>query len=148
MALAIDGFKVLRKISENIDLFADVRLDAAKSAQSFVEKQLKAKSTDLQTLRRIRDGLGRENFDLVVDNMKDAPIKTLVSKLDKFHPELKKSDGPWRRRHFIALAASDAEPTAKPEPVKKAKKPSGRSTKGAAPARLSNEVFDALKRRG
>jgi hypothetical protein len=148
MALAINGFEILGRISNNAELFRDVRLDVAKTAQAFVEKQLKAKSTDITVLRNIRDELGKDNFDLVVECMKDAPIKTLLGRLDKFHPELKKSDATWRRRHLIALAGNTAEPTPKPEPVKKTKPTSSRRAKAAAPTRLSSEVFDALKRRG
>ncbi len=148
MPLAIDGFKILRKISKNSELFPDIRSDAAKAAQSFVEKQLKAKSTDLNAIQEICARLGDENFGLVVESMKDATIKTLVTKLDRHHPNLKTSDAGWRRRHAMALATRHTAPTPKPEPSKKPRKPAARKAKAAEPMRLSTEVFDALKRRG
>lgn len=147
MPLAIDGFKILREISKNAEVFPDVRLDAAKAAQSFVEKQLKAKSTDIKALQKICERLGDDNFSLVVECMKDAAVKTLINKIDKYHPDLKSSDAGWRRRHAVALGTGSAAPTPKPEPAKKARKPSARKAK-TEPTRLTQEVFDALKRRG
>lgn len=148
MALAIDGFKVLRRISKNPELFPDIRSEAAKAAQAFVEKQLKAKATDVRTLQRICEGLGDENLSLIVEGIKDAALKTLANKLDKYHPEIKSSDANWRRRHIMALAKGNAAPTSKPAPVKRPRKSTSRKSSASETPRLSREVFDALKRRG
>jgi hypothetical protein len=151
MALVVDGFKVLRKLSKQPELFAAVSLDATKAAQSLVEKQLKAKSTDSKALAKIYSALGSENFGLVIEGMKDSAVKSLVARLDKHNPQIKAADANWRRRHAIALASGSTEPLPKPERVKKEKKATTARkspTKPADPPRLSHEVFDALKRRG
>lgn len=49
MAIALDGFRALRRIGKQRELFAAARIEADKAARAIVLKCLKAKSTS--TLR-------------------------------------------------------------------------------------------------
>lgn len=148
MALTVDGYAVLRQIGKNAELFTEIRADVSKTAQAFVIKQVKAKSTDIKALRKICKALGDEDFNLIVESMKDSAITSLIKKFDKHNPQLAVSDAGWRRKHALALATGDADPATKPEPVKRPKKAgTAKKAKPAALDRLSNEIFEALKRR-
>ena len=73
-------------------------------------------------MRGVRKALGKKLFALLIDGMKDAELKTLVTRLDKYHPDLKGSDPQWRRQHLLQLVRGDVEPSAKPaKPAGKAK---------------------------
>jgi hypothetical protein len=110
-----------QQLAANPRVFADVILDAAKHARTLVTKQLKAKGSDLSTLRNVNKALGRESFTLIVDGMSDAEVKSLVGKFDKHHPELKSSNPAWRRAHLRALADGKMEPATKPQSTAKPK---------------------------
>jgi hypothetical protein len=128
MALEIDGFAVLGSIAKHPSRFADVRADAAKAARALVAAQIKSRATGLASLRGIRDALGAPAFDLILDGLPDAQVKTLVGKLDKNHPELKGAALPWLRQHLRALADASMEPAAL------AKKPSAKPKAAKEPA--------------
>jgi hypothetical protein len=124
MALEFDGFEAWRAVAESPDGFASLRADAAKSARAALVKYLKAKTSGLAELRRARKALGKQTFGLLIDGMKDAEVKTLVTRLDKHHPELKAADAAWRRQHILQLVKGDIEPAPKPDkPAKKTKAP-------------------------
>lgn len=121
MALEFDGFEAWRAVAESPDSFASLRAEAAKSARAALVKYLKAKTSGLAELRRARKALGKQTFGLLIDGMKDAEVKTLVTRLDKHHPQLKAADAAWRRQHILQLVKGDAEPAPKPDkPAKKA----------------------------
>jgi len=148
MALDLDGFAVLRAVGSHAVLFADVRADAAKAARALIVKQLKNKTTTLQSARALRRALGDETFALVVDGLKDAEAKSLTTKLDKHHPELKTANPTWRRRHLLALAAGDVEPSAKAVKAKKVAGSKGAGTKRASePEFLSDDSAGAVRKR-
>jgi hypothetical protein len=117
MAHDIDGFAVLHSISAERRAFAGVAVEAAKAARALVVKQITAKNTDLKSLRDVREALGKEAFSLILDGMKDSQVKSLVTKLDKHHPDLKDSNPEWRRNQVRDLAKGSVEPTPKPEPA-------------------------------
>jgi hypothetical protein len=122
MALEFDGFEAWRAVAESPDSFASLRAEAAKSARAALVKYLKAKTSGLAELRRARKALGKQTFGLLIDGMKDAEVKTLVTRLDKHQPQLKAADAAWRRQHILQLVKGDAEPAPKPDkPVKKAR---------------------------
>jgi hypothetical protein len=124
MALEFDGFDAWQAIAKSPDTFASLRADAAKSARAALVKYLKTKTLGILDLRVARKALGKDLFRLLVDGMKDAEVKSLVTRLDKYRPELKAADPAWRRQHFLLLVKGDAEPAEKPaRPVKKAKAP-------------------------
>ncbi len=116
MALSLNGMLVLGKISDNAKLFADVKPDVDKQARVLVVKQLKAKADDLETLRLVKRALGPNAFTSIVDGLSDADVKSMLNKLDKYHPELKRSNAAWRRDHLRELAGGKVKPTPPPEP--------------------------------
>lgn len=124
MALEFDGFDAWRAIADSPDTFASLRADAAKSARAALVKYLKTKTLGIPGLRAARKAVGKDLFRLLIDGMKDAEVKTLLTRLDKHHPELKAGDAAWRRQHFLLLVKGDVEPAPKPEkPAKKPKAP-------------------------
>jgi hypothetical protein len=127
MALEVDGFEVLRSIGDHPSAFSAIPAEAAKAARDLVLKQIKSKASDLTNLRAVQRALGRETVCLILDGVPDSQIKTLLTRLDKNHPELKESDSQWRRRQLIALLDGSAEPTLKQagsgKPRKAKKKP-------------------------
>ncbi|AWN47312.1 hypothetical protein DK419_14130 [Methylobacterium terrae] len=135
MALEIDGLAVLCAIAEAPEAFPAIRSDVTKAAHALVTKQLKAKTLDLAGLRAVREALGPQPLALIVDGLKDAEVKALVTRLDKHHPDLKDGPAVIHRRHLMALAADlDAvgPPAAKP---KAAKAPATSSAKASAKAK-------------
>ncbi|GJD96676.1 hypothetical protein [Methylobacterium iners] len=112
MALDVDGYAVFQAITARPDVFPDIRAEVARTGRALVVKQLKAKSLGLPGLRRIRDTLGAERFALILDGLTEAEARSLVTRLDKHHPDLKTAPADWPRRHLAALA-TDAEPAAK-----------------------------------
>ncbi|HEY5380346.1 MAG TPA: hypothetical protein VIJ78_12525 [Pseudolabrys sp.] len=151
MALDLDPFAVLRAIGGHSALFASVRTEANKLARALIVKKLKAKDSDLKTVRDLRRALGDENFGLVVDGMKDSEVKSLSAKLDKHHPELKTANAAWRRRHLLALASGSEEPRAKPVKTKKIAGTKGTGPGGRKPLKepqfLADESAGAVRRR-
>ncbi|MFH6785991.1 MULTISPECIES: hypothetical protein [Methylobacterium] len=137
MALEIDGLAVLCAIAEAPQAFPAIRGDVTKAAHALVTKQLKAKTLDLAALRAVREALGPQPLALIVDGLKDAEVKALVTRLDKHHPDLKDGPAVAHRRHLMALAAAldpVAAPAAKPKPVKAPKaKPAAKPAAKAAP---------------
>jgi hypothetical protein len=107
-----DAFAMLRSIAAHPAIFTDVAADAARTAQLLVVKQIKSRASDLQKVREIRGALGAKRFGLILDDMADFQIKTLLVKLDKGNPKLKVSDPLWRRRRLGALVDGLVEPTA------------------------------------
>jgi hypothetical protein len=149
MALDIDGFAVMRSIAAHPSTFPDVAADAAKAARGMVTKQFKAKAFTLASLRNIRKALGAETFNLIMDGLPDAQIKTLVTKFDKHHLDLKTSNPQWRRRQLSALAEGSAEPAEKPkkEPKAKAAKKASAKQPKAQPERLDYSSAGATRKR-
>ncbi|ABD06529.1 hypothetical protein RPB_1821 [Rhodopseudomonas palustris HaA2] len=149
MAIAADGFQVLKRIGKNAEIFRPIRAEVDKVALSLVIKALKTKSLDVTALRDISGSLG-EDFSLIVEGLKDADVKSIVTKLDKHHPDAKSGTAAWRRQHLAALADGSAEPSSPPaKPAKKAKAAKASSkTKKAEPERLSSEVMDLFRAGG
>ena len=127
MALEFDGFEAWRAIAESPDTFASLRAEAAKSARAALVKYLRTRTLGIPGLRTARKALGKDLFRHLIDGMKDAEVKAIVARLDKYHPELKGSDPAWRRQHLLQLVKGDAEPA--PKPQKPAKKSAPRKAK-------------------
>ena|SRR5271166_5618261 len=126
MAVDIDAFAVLRSIGAHQNTFPDIVADATKAVRALVIKQVKAKNMELKSIQGIRKAIGADPFNLILDGMPDAQIKTLAGRLDKGHPDFKTSTPQWRREHLRALVAGAVEPTVKPPSALKKKK-SGRA---------------------
>ncbi|MCF4128266.1 hypothetical protein [Methylobacterium sp. SyP6R] len=137
MALEIDGLAVLCAIAEAPEAFPAIRSDVTKAAHALVTKQLKAKTLDLAGLRAVREALGPQPLALIVDGLKDAEVKALVTRLDKHHPDLKDGPAVAHRRHLMALAADldpVAAPAAKPKSAKGPAKGAAKEPAKAKPA--------------
>ena len=141
MALEFNGFEAWRAIAESPDSFESLRAEAAKSARAALVKYLKARTTSLAELRRARKALGKQTFGLLIDGMKDTEVKSLVSRLDKHHPELKAADAAWRRQHVMQLAKDDIEPVDKPDKPAKKTRPTPKSKPAEKPPEKSGEWF-------
>ena len=148
MALTIDGHAVLGRIAANPNAFADIRADVTKAAQALVLAQLKAKASGIETLRAVRRALSAEPFALVIEALKDAQVKALVTKFDQHNAEMKTATAQQRRRHLCVLADASVAPAQKQAPAKKPVK-SKKTAKAEAmePDRLSSEAMSARRER-
>ncbi len=141
MSIALDSYQVLRAIGKHAELFKPVRAEVDKTARALVVKCLKAKAVDIEALRDIHGAVGNEAFELLVEGLKDAELKSILTRLDKHHPELKSASAAWRRQHLLALATGTA---AAPPPAKAAKKSAAKKAK-SEPERLHSETMDVFK---
>ncbi|CCD88416.1 conserved protein of unknown function [Bradyrhizobium sp. ORS 285] len=144
MPIALNGFEVFEQVGKHANLFAPIRADVDKQARALLVKCLKHKSIGLDVLRDVREALGTSQFGLILEGLKDAEVKSVVTRLDKHHPELKKSSAGWRRDHLNALADGSALPS--PAPTK-AKASTAKKSK-TTPSRLKSDVVDVYKETG
>jgi hypothetical protein len=148
MPLDIDGFAVFRSIGAHPNAFAGIASEAAKIARGLIVKQMRAKSSNLQSMRDIYTALGADAFDLILDGLTDDQVKSLVSKLDKHHPDLKVATPEWRLQRFRALAHGTAEPLEKQRAAGKPKKvKTPPAQQPAAPERLGYMSAGAKRKR-
>jgi hypothetical protein len=146
MALDLDGFAVFRAMASAPDVFKAISVEVNKNARTLAIKQLKAKGADTQNLRDVRRALNTE-FDLILEGMKAAELKTLVRKFDKHHPELKGADARWCLQHLNALATGLTNPLEKPKSAVKSKTvPKKRATRRET-ERLSSRAMGAVRKR-
>jgi hypothetical protein len=144
MSIALDGFEVFRQVGKHAEVFAPIRADVDKQARALVIKCLKAKSVGLDAFRDILRALGQEQFGLVLEGLKDTEVKSVLTRLDKHHPDVKEGDTGWRRQHLSGLADGSSTPHALPAKTKKA---TSRKAK-AEPPRLRSEVIDVYREGG
>jgi hypothetical protein len=142
MSIALDGFEIFRQLGKHAEVFAPIRADVDKQARTLVVKCLKAKAVGLEALRDIRKALGKEQFELLLEGLKDAEAKSVLTRIDKHHPELKNASANWRRQHLGALADGSSMPFVPPPKTKKAT-----AKKKAEPARLHSDVVDVYARK-
>ena len=109
MALDLDAFETWRAIAREPDLFASIRADAAKSARGLLVKMLKSKSVGLAQAADIRKALGKETFGLILDGMKDAEVKALVTRFDRNNAEATAATGEWRSGSLSRPAGRGSE---------------------------------------
>lgn len=141
MPIALDGFEVFQQIGKHAELFSPIRTEVDKQARALVVKCLKSKSVGLDGVRDIRRALGSEQFGLVLDGLKDTDVKSVLTRIDKHHPDLKQSNASWRRDHLNTLADGSSSPHAAPV---KAKKTATKKAK-TEPPRLKSEVVDVYR---
>jgi len=144
MSIALDGFEVLRQLGKHADVFAPIRADVDKQARALVVKCMKDKSVSLDDLRDMCNALGKDQFGLVLEGLKDTEVKSVVTRLDKHHPDVKAGTTAWRRDHLNSLANGSSAPHSPPV---KARKATAKKAK-AEPARLSSEVVDVYREGG
>jgi Arc/MetJ family transcription regulator len=146
----LDGFAVLRTIGENPDVFGEIDAAVAKAARDLVIKRLKSKSLAVHDARAVREAVGYDLFDRIVDGMSAAHLKSIVTKLDKHHPEMKGSSAQWLRQHLQTLLQGGAEPAQK---AAKSNKAGARTTAKTPPTPIgfrteAMSVFrESLKRK-
>ncbi|RVU14121.1 hypothetical protein [Methylobacterium oryzihabitans] len=134
MALEIDGLAVLCAIAESPEAFPAIRSEVTKAARALVVTQLKAKTLTVEGLRKVEAALGPQPLALILDGMKDAEVKSLVTRLDKHHPELKAAT-PLEHRRRLRELSGGTDPVGKPKPVAKAKAPAKAAPGKAAPTK-------------
>jgi len=148
MANELDGFKLLRRIGKHAADFPDIAIDATKAARALVARQLKAKATGLQALRKVHEATGGKTFVLLVDGMSDADVAALVAKFDPHHPELKTATPAWRRARLAALAGGDTEPAGEPSASSQPKpRPAIKQTSKKPPERLDSLAMAAVRKK-
>jgi hypothetical protein len=148
MALDIDGFAVLASIRKHGNLFPNAAAEVSKVARSVVAKQIRAKNATLKSIQEIRQAVGAETLNLVLDGLPATQIKALVGKLDKHHPDLKTSADQWRREHLGALLSGSVEPAAKPASRPKPQPSKKKAADGdSGPARISFRSAGATQTR-
>lgn len=146
MSIALDSFDVLRRIGKHADVFKPIRAEVDKTARALVLKCLKSKAVGIDGLRGIRDALGNEPFELLLEGLKEAEVKSLLTRLDKHFSDLKEGSSAVRRRQLLTLAAGEAEPAAAPaKPAKKAKAAKTAKKAATEPARLQSDVMDLFR---
>lgn len=156
MSIALDGFAVLRKLGKHAEAFAPVRSDVDKAARALVVKCLKAKSVGIDGLRDIYGALGEDQFALLLEGVTDTDVKSILTRLDKHHPEVKAGPASWRREHLLAVAKGKADASARRPKVTKTtapkisapKKAKGAKNTDAAPKRLQSDVMDLFREGG
>ena len=109
----------------------------AKAARDLVIKRLKAKSLAVDDARAVREAVGHDMFDRIVDGMSAAHLKSIVTKLDKHHPDMKGSSAQWQRQHLQTLLEGAAEPAQKAAKSNKA----GSRTKTAEACHQPRSAF-------
>jgi hypothetical protein len=147
MALDLDAFETWRAIAKEPDVFAPIKAGAAKAARDLIVKYLKSKSVDLVQAASIRKALGKETFGLILDGMKDAEVKILVTRFDKHNTEAKAATAETRRRHFIDLVRGEVEPLAKLVPAKRPASPRKTAQKKAERAGSPFSSAGAVRKR-
>jgi hypothetical protein len=114
MSTTINGFDLLQAIGQHPDTFADLSSDINKAAVALLKKHFKSKTMKLDVLRASRNALTPDVLALGLENLNEKELRTLARKLDNHHPDTASGNAQWLRRHIRALAASEAEPSAKP----------------------------------
>jgi hypothetical protein len=140
MPIDIDGPAVLRAISENPTAFPDLAADLNAVARKLVVKQLKAKGTTLELVRRIYSAIGSGAFPLILDDLGNSGGASFAKKLDKDNSNLPTAE-PECRKHIVLLASGAVPPAVKPlKPMPKTKSPTAaRPAKVPKPPLLSQE---------
>jgi hypothetical protein len=118
-----DGFAILRAVARHAEVFADVRAVVDKAALAILTAQLKARTCDLDRLKRTRKALGADTLALILKALPAAVPRSLAARID---PDRRKhaagSAARTRSRvisHVMALAGGAATPAkARPGPGK------------------------------
>ncbi|UDL93252.1 hypothetical protein LGH83_11625 [Lichenihabitans sp. PAMC28606] len=124
MPVEIDGFAVLGAIARAPQAFGSVKGEVIKTAKALIGKQLKDKSVTCDSLVFIAQAVDHEAFDLIIDTMTDAELKSLLAKVDKNNIDVKAAAPADQRRHLIALAWQKIAPASKAVTPKAPKQPS------------------------
>ena len=121
MPSLLDPAAVISALAGAGDLTRRLAPELRRPATAAVEAVLKARKAGLHDLRAFHAGLGDERFALAMDAASAAAVRAAVKRLDPHAPPAAKPaaqiDAQWARRHLVALAAGEAAPAEKPEPL-------------------------------
>ena len=104
MSLDVDGFAILKAIGEAPGRYGAIDGEVRKAARALVAKQLKSKGLGLAGLRGLRESLGEEALELVLDGMSDAETGRVLAGVDGFYPDLKARPAAELRRRLVQAA--------------------------------------------
>jgi hypothetical protein len=127
--MRLDGFAILKSVADHVGLFSDARDVVDKSALNILAAQIKAKTFDLDRLKKTCSALGSDTLALVLQHFPDTVPKMLISRIDPHHAKAGTDNVNWMRSHIVALANGAAKPEPKPQvstpkaPLKGRKKP-------------------------
>jgi hypothetical protein len=138
--MRLDGFAILKSVADNAELFSDARDVVDKAALNIVMTGLKAKTFDLDCLKRTRGALGVDTLALVLQHFPDTVPKALMARIDPHHPKAGTDNANWIRSHILALASGVVNPEPKP-PMTSTKMPSKRKKKPKSEENTLAESF-------
>ena len=115
MPIDVDGASILATIAREPQLFAVVRDQASVIARNLVSKQLKDKSTHYDVLRMIAQSIGHRDFAVILDNMSDAEIKSVLKRVDGSNVSPMTDAAQWRRARLLALGTGLETPGVRTE---------------------------------
>jgi hypothetical protein len=119
--MSLDGFAILKSVAGHAELFSEARDAADKAALNIIAAQFKAKTFDLNRLKRAGKALGADNLALVLEHLPDSIPKALLRRIDPYHPKASSGSAAWMRSHVAALAGGTALPEPKPQAPAKTK---------------------------
>jgi hypothetical protein len=124
--MSLDGFAILKSVAGHAELFSDARDAVDKAALNILAAQFKAKTFDLDRLKRAYKVLGADTLSLALDHFPDTLPRALIRRIDPNHPHAAEGAALMCSR-IVSLASGAVKPEAKAE--KPAKKRAG-SAKG------------------
>jgi hypothetical protein len=118
--MSLDGFSTLKSVASHAELFSDARDAVDKAVLNILAAQFKAKTFDLDRLKRVYKVLGADTLSLALDHFPDSLPKMLIRRIAPHHPHAAGGVSLMRSR-ILALASGEAQPEAKPEKTAKKK---------------------------
>ena len=89
--------------------------------------------------------VGPEALDPIVEGSAAANLKSIVTKLDKHHPEMKGSTPAWQRQHLRALLGGTVEPDAEDSQTEEAGPPAKGSSDAERRSASSTEAMSVFR---
>jgi hypothetical protein len=128
MTTVIDGFSLLIAVGQHRELFFSLAVEARKAALAMSKKFLKGKGIGLVELKSFHGAVGAETFALILEDLKEAELRALIKKIDKYYPNLLGDKAVELRSHLKALSSSRADLSPKPARPQRASRKSSRET--------------------
>ena len=139
--MRLDGFAILKSVAGHAELFPDARDAVDKAALNILAAQFKAKTFDLDRLKRAYKVLGADTLSLALDHFPDTLPKAIIRRIDPHHPHAAGGAAAIRSR-VVALASGAAKPEAKPE--KPAKRKEGSTKVKYKPKRKGDTIAESF----
>jgi len=139
--MRLDGYAILKSVAGHAELFSDARDAVDRAALNILQAQFRAKTFDLDGLKRACNALGDETIALVLEHLPDKVPETLIERIDPHHPRDAANRGHFARAHVVALATGEAKPELKPQAQAKTKSGSAKGKKLKAEDNFVGENF-------